>query len=236
LIIDSHVHIGGPPNEAEPDKFVQLMEKSKIDKAVIFRYLYNQPTSASNKFIQRVAEKYPNHFIGFAWINPNETNAAKEVRTAVNEWNLKGLKLHLEMHPSSISKLREVFAEAENLSIPICVHLGEDFSCIEKLSQEYKVPVIVAHLGTGVYRLEIERLKKAVDLAKRENVYLETSGNTYPFVNYAVDSLGASKVILGSDFPHEHPLVSVQIVQLLDLSAYDKEAILGLNIRKILKI
>ena len=140
------------------------------------------------------------------------------------------------MHPSSIPKLREIFAEAENLSIPICVHLGEDFSCIEKLSQEYTVPVIVAHLGTGVYRLEIERLKKAIDLAKRENVYLETSGNTYPFVNYAVDSLGASKVILGSDFPHEHPLVSVQIVQLLDLSAYDKEAILGLNIRKILKI
>jgi predicted TIM-barrel fold metal-dependent hydrolase len=236
LIIDSHVHIGGPPDEAEPDKFVQLMEKSKIDKAVIFRYLYNQPTSASNKFIQRVAEKYPNHFIGFAWINPNETNAAKEVRTAVNEWNLKGLKLHLEMHPSSISELREVFAEAENLSIPICVHLGEDFSCIEKLSQEYTVPVIVAHLGTGVYRLEIERLKKAIVLAKRENVYLETSGNTYPFVNYAVDSLGASKVILGSDFPHEHPLVSVQIVQLLDLSAYDKGVILGLNIRKILKI
>jgi hypothetical protein len=236
LIIDSHVHVGGPPDEAEPDKFVQLMEKSKIDKAVIFRYLYNQPTSASNKFIQRVAEKYPNHFIGFAWINPNEKNAAKEVRTAVNEWNLRGLKLHLEMHPSSIPKLREIFAEAENLSIPICVHLGEDFSCIEKLSQEYTVPVIVAHLGTGVYRLEIERLKKAIDLAKRENVYLETSGNTYPFVNYAVDSLGASKVILGSDFPHEHPLVSVQIVQLLDLSAYDKEAILGLNIRKILKI
>jgi predicted TIM-barrel fold metal-dependent hydrolase len=99
LIIDSHVHIGGPPDEAEPDKFVQLMEKSKIDKAVIFRYLYNKPTSASNKFIQRVAEKYPHHFIGFAWINPNEKNAAKEVRTAVNEWNLKGLKLHLEMHP-----------------------------------------------------------------------------------------------------------------------------------------
>jgi predicted TIM-barrel fold metal-dependent hydrolase len=80
----------------------------------------------------------------------------------------------------------------------------------------------VAHLGTGFYPLEIERLKKAIDLAKRWNVYLETSGNTYPFVNYAVGSLGAPKVILGSDFPHKHPLVLVQIVQLLDLSAYNK--------------
>ncbi len=33
-----------------------------------------------------------------------------------------------------------------------------------------------------------------------------------------------------------HPLVSVKIVQLLDLSAYDKELILRLNIKKILKI
>jgi predicted TIM-barrel fold metal-dependent hydrolase len=226
LIIDSHVHVGGPPAEAEPNKFVQLMEKSKIDKAIIFRYLYNQPTSTSNKLIRFVVEKYPKHFIGFAWINPNEKTAALEVRTAVNKWNLKGLKLHLEMNPAPISKLREVFTEAENLSIPICVHLGEDFACIEKLSQEFKVPVIIAHLGTGVYRLDLERLKKSIELAKLGNIYLETSGNTYPFVDYAV---------LGSDFDHEHPLISAKIVQLLELSPRNKELILGLNMQKILE-
>jgi predicted TIM-barrel fold metal-dependent hydrolase len=235
LIIDSHVHVGGPPAEAEPNKFVQLMEKSKIDKAIIFRYLYNQPTSTSNKLIRFVVEKYPKHFIGFAWINPNEKTAALEVRTAVNKWNLKGLKLHLEMNPAPISKLREVFTEAENLSIPICVHLGEDFACIEKLSQEFKVPVIIAHLGTGVYRLDLERLKKSIELAKLGNIYLETSGNTYPFVDYAVRSLGAFKIILGSDFPHEHPLISAKIVQLLELSPRNKELILGLNMQKILE-
>ena len=68
------------------------------------------------------------------------------------------------------------------------------------------------------------------------NVYLETSGNTYPFVDYAIGSLGASKIVLGSDFPHEHPLVSVKIVQLLELSVYDKELSLGLNIQKILGV
>jgi predicted TIM-barrel fold metal-dependent hydrolase len=236
LIIDSHVHVGGPPATAEPDKFVQLMEKSKIDKAIIFRYFYNQPTSASNKFIQSVVEKYLKHYIGFAWINPNEKSAVEEVRTAVKEWRLKGLKLHLEMNPSPISKLREIFKEAESLSIPICVHLGEDFGCIDTLSKEFNVQIIIAHLGTGVYRLNIKRLKQAIELAKHANVFLETSGNTYPFVDYAVKCLGASKVILGSDFPHEHPLVSVKIVQLLELSAYNKKLILGQNIKKILKI
>ena len=236
LIIDSHVHIGGPPAEAEPERFVQLMEKSKIDKAIIFRYFYNRPTSASNKYIKSVVEKHPKHFIGFAWINPNDRTAPMEVKNAIKEWNLKGLKLHLEMDPSSMSKLREVFIEAENLSIPICVHLGEDFVTIERLSQEFKIPIIIAHLGTGVYRLDLERLRKAIALAKRENVYLETSGNTYPFVDYAVRHLSASKVILGSDFPHEHPLVSAKTVELLELPTVEKEKILGLNIQNILAI
>ena len=236
MIIDSHVHIGSPPPEAEPKSFVKLMDKSKIDKAIIFRYLYNQPTSASNKLIKSIMEKYPKYFVGFAWINPNKRTPGKEVRTAVNDLNLSGLKLHLEMNPAPMSNLRDVFTEAESLSIPICVHLGEDFDCIERLSQEFEIPVIIAHLGTGVYRLDLKRLRKAIELAKRANVYLETSGNTYPFVDYAVRSLGASNIILGSDFPHEHPLISVKIVQLLDLSTHDKKLILGKNIQEVLGI
>jgi len=235
LIIDSHVHVGGPPQSAEPDKFAKLMDTNKIDRAVIFRYFYNEPTAVSNKYIQSVVEKYPTHYVGFAWINPNEATAAKELRAAVTEWRLKGVKLHLEMHPAPVVKLREVFAEAERLSIPICIHLAEDFACIDTLSQEFTVNIIIAHLGTGVYRLEIERLRKAIDLAKHENVYLETSGNTYPFVDYAVRSLDASKIIFGSDFPHEHPLVSAKIVQLLELSTHDKNLILRQNIQKVLK-
>lgn len=140
------------------------------------------------------------------------------------------------MNPAPLSKLREVFKEAENLSIPVCIHLGEDFECIDTLSREFNVPIIIAHLGTGVYRLEIDRLKKAIALAKHDNVYLETSGNTYPFVDYVARALDASKIILGSDFPHEHPVVSAKIVQLLELSANDKKLILGQNIKKILRI
>lgn len=230
------MHIGGAPAEAEPHRFVKFMDKNKIDKSVVFRYFYNEPTAVGNKFIQAAVEKHPNYYIGFAWINPNEETAAKEIRTAVTEWQLKGLKLHLEMNPSPIAKLREVFKEAENLSIPICIHLGEDFECIDVLSREFNVPIIIAHLGTGVYRLDIERLKKAIALAKHDNVYLETSGNTYPFVDYAAKAVDASKIVMGSDFPHEHPLVSVKIVQLLEFSTHDKELILGLNIKKILKI
>jgi len=236
LIIDSHVHIGGPPPEAEPNNFTKLMKKSNMDKAIIFRYFHNELTLAGNRFIRSVVEQYPKQYIGFAWINPNDKTAAKEIETAVSEWNLKGIKLHLEMHPSPIANLKEIFSEAEKLSIPICIHLGEDSNQIDVLCREYHVNVIIAHLGTGVYSLDIERLKKALALAKHSNVYLETSGNTYPFVDYAAKALGPLKIIFGSDFPHEHPLVSAAAVQLLELSTRDKELILRENIRRILGI
>ena len=234
MIVDSHVHIGGPPQEAEPGRFTKLMEKGNIDKAIVFRYFYDKPTSISNKYIGSVVANCPKHYIGFAWINPNEKTAVGELRTAITEWQLRGVKLHLEMHPSSMTLLSEIFREAQELSIPVCIHMGDDFESIYTLSQEFNVDVIIAHLGTGVYRLEIERLKKAILLAESDNVFLETSGNTYPFVDYAVRKLGASKVIFGSDFPHEHPLVSARIVELLELSAKEKELILGQNIIKIL--
>lgn|GEM_PF-5813865 len=58
---------------------------------------------------------------------------------------------------------------------------------------------------------------------KYDNVYLETSGNTYFFIDRAVKTLGPSKVIFGSDFPHEHPLVLVRSIELLNLSPKEKK-------------
>jgi predicted TIM-barrel fold metal-dependent hydrolase len=236
LIIDSHVHIGGPPNEAEPKNFIKIMKKSNINKAVIFRYFYDKPTALSNSYISSVVEQFPDFYIGFAWINPNDRQASKELETSILKWKLKGVKLHLEMHPTSTKKLKKIFNVAEKLDIPICTHLGNDIKQIETLTNEFNTKVIIAHLGTGVYCLDINRLKKAISLAKNKNIFLETSGNTYPLVHYALNALNPSKIILGSDFPHEHPLVSVKIIELLDISNQEKELILQKNISEILRI
>jgi predicted TIM-barrel fold metal-dependent hydrolase len=236
LIIDSHVHIGAPPKDADPKNFIKLMQASQLDKAVVFRYYYNKPTKVSNRYISSVVNQNPTYFIGFAWINPNDRTATKELEMSILKWNLKGVKLHLEMHPTSTEKLEKIFNVAEKYNIPICTHLGNDFNQIETLTKQYKTKIIIAHLGTGVYCLDINRLKKTIKIAKNKNVFLETSGNTYPLVEYALKELNPEKIILGSDFPHEHPLISVKIIELLKISDKDKELILQKNISQILKI
>jgi predicted TIM-barrel fold metal-dependent hydrolase len=235
LIIDSHVHIGSPPKEAEPKNFAKLMKKSNIDKAIIFRLFYDKPTKASNQYTSLVVNQHPDLFIGFAWVNPNDKTAIKELKTSILKWNLNGVKLHLEMHPTPLKNLKKIFNITEKYKIPAITHLGDNFDQIETLSKEYKTKIIIAHLGTGVYNLDINRLQKAIILAKKENVFLETSGNTYPLVDYAVKNLNSKKILLGSDFPHEHPLISVKIIELLKLSKKEKEQILYKNVIKILE-
>lgn len=235
MIIDSHVHIGGPPSEAEPDRFVALLKKSNIDKAIVFRYVYRKPTLIGNELIRSAVNKYPDRLIGFAWIVPSDKTAISEIRTTISHWQFKGIKIHMEIAPTSIKKLRGVFKEAEELSVPICIHLGEDYKFIDDLCKEYNVNVIIAHLGTGVYNLDPKRLEKAVKLSEKyDNVHVETSGNTFFFIEYAVKRLSPSKVIFGSDFPHEHPLVLVKAIELLELSKRDINLILEENIRRLI--
>lgn len=211
------------------------MKKSNIDKAIIFRLFYNKPTKDSNQYTSSVSQQYPNFFIGFAWVNPNDKTAAKELENSILYWKLKGVKLHLEMHPTSLKNLKKIFNITEKYNIPVITHLGDDFDQIETLSKEYKTKIIIAHLGTGVYNLDINRLNRAIALANNDNVFLETSGNTYPLVDYAIKKLNPKKIILGSDFPHEHPLISTKIIEILDISDQEKDQILFKNILKILE-
>ena len=235
MIIDAHVHVGRPPKEAEPDKFVSLLKKRNIEKAIVFRYVYGKPTMIGNELIRSAVNKYPDQLIGFTWIIPTDENAISEIRTTILNWQFKGIKLHMELAPTSIRKLRKVFKEAEELSVPICIHVGEDFNSIDDLCKEYDVDVIIAHLGTGVYILDPKRLEKAVTLSEKyDNVYVETSGNTFFFIEYAVKRVSPSKVIFGSDFPHERPLVIIRAIELLELSEKDKNLILGENIRRLI--
>jgi predicted TIM-barrel fold metal-dependent hydrolase len=237
MIVDAHVHIGAPPPEAEPDNFVKLMNKSEIDKSIICRYIPEKPTLIGNKLVFSAISEYPDRFIGFVWIDPNDKTAIKEIEKAVNKWRFNGIKLHLETMFASEEKLSKIFAEAERLGVPIYIHVGEHFKVVDNLSGQFNVNIILGHLGVGVYNLNPSHLMATIKLAKKQsNIYLETSGNTYFFIEYALKKLGSSKLIFGSDFPHEHPLVMINTINILQLTKREKLQILGENIKKIINI
>lgn len=237
MFIDAHVHVGEPPPEAEMESLVKLMEESGVDRSVVCRYIPGKPTLRGNQLVRSAVKEYPNRFVGFVWINPNRDTAVEEIEKAIKDWGFRGIKLHLETTPAPPTKIGEVFEEAERLEVPVYVHTGKDLDVVDNMSETFNVDIILGHLGVGVYSLDPNRLEKSIELVKKhEDIYAETSGNTYYFIEYAVKKLGSSEVIFGSDFPHEHPLVLKKAIEILDIPQEEKSRILGGNIRQLIGI
>jgi predicted TIM-barrel fold metal-dependent hydrolase len=89
-------------------------------------------------------------------------------------------------------------------------------------------------MGGDTPELEMGTIE-AVERDGLDNVYLGTEGvREYWAVQRAVDVLGASRVIFGSDFPLGHPLMYMGVVKALKVTERDRALLLGGNILRLL--
>lgn len=118
---------------------------------------------AENDWTLQQVQMYPNRLVGFCSVNPIRPYALAAIRHCASIGLLGGLKLHLANarfhfdNPAQVQQLREVFAAADRLRMPILIHLraGETWHgrhnvqvFTEKiLPSAPHVPVQVAHLG-----------------------------------------------------------------------------------------
>jgi len=228
VIIDFHLHIPGkwikegtpPHNVAE--RLLVFMDESGIDTAVIL------PISPyiTNDYVYKVVSYEPKKLVGFASVVPNPSDIAiKELRRAIEDLGLKGLKLHPSIqefcisHPSVVRVLRV----AGELRIPVVIHAmkGDLSTLYFKLTKEHTLPtpdkiedfdllpllapettIVYAHMG-GLFGFR-EFMSIA---AGHPNVYLDTSYSLVTIVEEIgahrlstyIKHLGADKFIFGSD-------------------------------------
>ncbi len=97
MIIDFHIHIPmnwvrentSPRSVAE--KILTFMDDSGIDVVVILPIA----PYISNEYVYKVVSYEPKRLIGFASVLPNPADiAVEELRRAIVDLGLKGLKLH----------------------------------------------------------------------------------------------------------------------------------------------
>jgi len=228
MIIDFHLHIpanwvkeGIAPREAA-ERLIRFMDESDIDVGVILPVAPYVP----NDYVHRVVDHDPKRLVGFASVVPNPADVAvRELRRAVEDLGLKGLKLHPGMqgfcvrHPHVIKVLRA----AGELGIPVVIHAmkGDLSTLYFKSAKEHALPtpdrvedfdflpalapettIVYAHMG-GLFGFR-EFMAIA---AGHPNVYLDTS---YSLISIAkeiglqrlsvyVKHLGADKLVFGSD-------------------------------------
>ena len=192
-------------------------QASMVDKSIVLgfksRYLRAE---IPNQYVADYVRRFPQKLIGFAGIDPTESTAVAEVRTARNELQLRGLTVspaNQDFHPAD-SRAMRVYAEAERLGMPILIHPGAQFTEQSKL--EYSRPYQLDEVARAFPQLRIiiaQLGQPWVDeticlLGKHHNVFADVSGllkrpwQAYNSLVLAHQYGVIDKLLFGSDFPY----------------------------------
>lgn len=244
MIIDSHIHIGKWSSiffnyESTVEEAIKVMKSSGVDAAVCM------PTDKTgNNFLLKETIDNPDFkFYYNAWINPEDKDLDMFLKNVMDRISM------FKVHPS-IQKRRitdESFDKymqlAEENKKPVVVHCGRwqeiaSYKFPLELVEKYPdLILILAHLGGDQPSIYLECAETINDKKNNryKNVYLGTeSVREFYFVNKVVHTVGAEKVIFGSDYNLGLPLTYIPIVESLDIPSSDKDLIFSGNILRLI--
>jgi predicted TIM-barrel fold metal-dependent hydrolase len=233
VIFDSHMHIGSPGAQygvsLDAAGLIASMHENGIDAGALF--------APENEAVRAVVESVPGVY-GLYWANPRVPGFLEEAREYLGQPGFVGVKLHPirdGFHPNdpAVHPLMEL---ARELDVPVLIHSGHPiFSLpwiIEELTVNFPdVKVILGHMGHG----NVVYINSSIEIAKRsESIFLETSGMPMPTkVRDAIEALGPTRVLYGSDMPVFHPQSEIDKVRLSGLSDELVDRVLDKNARAL---
>ncbi len=233
-----HLALGGTESDLHA-----LLDSGTLDAAVLIAH----PPFTSNHFVMEAAERDSR-------ILPvvNLARHAQQPGAALKDFAKRGaraLKIHLiadGLEPSS-DVYTELLNSASDLGLPVIVHTGETalpgasgsprLGAAERLRPWFtrypKTSFVLAHLN-------FHEPKKAIALAAdHENVLLETSWQPSEIITEAVATVGAERVLFGSDWPILGSNVDVGLGRIRScvesglLTQAQADQVLGLNAAKL---
>ncbi len=194
---------------------------------------------AGNEHVFDLKTKTDNRVIQFLWATTRIKNITDYLNTKYNDWAFHGVKLHQCWETVSINSdfFYKVATWTENHDLPLFIHLDKDNDVMHLIEYKRKHPglkLIVAHL----FGLELF----IGENYKNENLYFDTS--TIQLISdnrmkKAIEFVGADKILFGTDTPYgakDNIRKNIDRIKSIDISSEEKDLILGLNMKKLLKL
>ena len=219
MVIDCHTHIRFEPSTDtffRIPELIESMERTGVDKACVIysparaQHLFwrEEDIAAMAEAVANVIPKYSERFFSLLWLNPalpSEFNIKLVERYMVNG-SIDGVKLSIQMNARD-ERLEPLAAYLQEHDIPVLFHswyktvnkyrYESDPSDIVDLACRFpELRILMAHL-TGCKKRGVQ------DIKKYENIFIDTSGSQPEdgYLEYAIDELGADRIVFGSDFP-----------------------------------
>lgn len=196
-----------------PEMLIQQMDEAGIAKSVL--YAVDAPiVYSSNEYVKSLCDRFPDRFIGFASVNPNDPTAVDTLEKAVKGFGLKGLKLHppLQNFFPNDKAFYPLYEKALELNIPIVFHVGTTpFGSLCRLSQAN--PLLIDDIAVDFpdLRIQLTHLgtlwhnESFMVVEKNPNVFIDTAAYLYEIKEILtpnlIDRIGPDKIIFGTDYP-----------------------------------
>lgn len=159
--------------------------------------IYPQPDNAA---LARVVAEYPKRFLGWIFLNPRADTDALEELERWRSPGMVGIKLHPHWHDYTTDLLDPILARAEELRMPVLVHLGfgrrGDYRAIAVRFP--KLVIISAHAGMPFFQDLWVHAKDCPNL----HIDLSSPYLDEKIVRAAVKAMGPERCLYGTDAPY----------------------------------
>ena len=246
---DTHISSRAPAQGISIEDLVRQLDAVGVDKAIAWPMVsYTKEMASDNKVIYDGVKAYPERIIPFGGVNPmlGADIALDELKRCIGEYGVKGVKLngardgYYVDDPVLSLPLIDVIAEA---GLVLSFHCGaNDFEKthpfrIAKISERHPdLKIMVIHMGgAGMPAIHDAVIELA---AQYPNWFLVDSEADYRKELKAIESLGPSRILYGSDTPF-CPMRyewGIRQVVLQDLSEEQRNLVLGGNTARMLGI
>lgn len=230
------------------DQLLRDMDDAEVHRSVLLAFDCETTYGfkLSNQQVAEFVSQAPDRFVGFASVDPNKGELGiRELREAVEDLGLQGLKLHpptQQFYPNK-EQYYPLWETAQDLNLPILSHSGHTFAGGYLKYSEPKfwddvaadfpdLDIILAHFG-------FPWVNQVISLGMtRDNIFIDLSGWAPSHIpdkiwTYA-NSLLADRFMFGTDYPGLLPQRWIQEFKSIDLKNQTKSNILGDNARRII--
>jgi hypothetical protein len=246
--------------DARPEKHYEAMKC--VDKAIVLAVKAPGALNIPNEYVSEYVESHPEKLIGFASVDPYDSDAKNELKHCVNDLGLKGLKLYgtLQKFYFNDPRLNPLYETAQELEIPVLVDLSTTFMqkyplrfaqpiLVDDVAVEFPdLTIIIAHMGMPNFLSATLPVMR-----KNPNVYADISTHPVnkPFLftialEQAMEYGAINKLLFASDYPFTTPEESIKALKsiptvakkmgLPEIGADVIQSILEENSRKALKL
>jgi predicted TIM-barrel fold metal-dependent hydrolase len=243
MIIDGHTHYFRSfayMKGMGVKEWVESFQAMGVDKAVVFTmegFFRDYP--ACNDELVEVVRQYPDTVHAWGSVDPRDgEGAVEEVGRCVDVLGMTGIKFHTWLQAVSAVDpcMFPVMDEIARRRLPVLFHDGTPpyatTDQVAYLAGRYPdATVILGHSGLNEFARQALRAAR-----KHENILLGVCGARYETLKAAVETVGAERVVWGTDYPFGGPgniVYHRAKVEALRISDDDKEKIFSGNMIRL---